>query len=354
MAALVSTFAVFAREQKVRDVDIEVTLFKTGEALIHEKWDVNTGDEITEWYLPRENLGDIGIAAFKVYSDGKELSDDGEWDVDRSRSQKAGRFGIVHKRSGVELCWGIGDYGDHVFEPVYLMTNVVKTLDDYDMIHMQFVTDELAAAPQHVRVTIKAADELGVQLDTNTTRAWGFGYSGTVSFENGTVVFESDEPFRYKSSVISLLRFNKGIFESPSVQEREFSDVLSLAMSGADFGDGNSDEDEDTPGDIAAFFTMLAMYLAGRKLVRKAFVLPANAFRIQLVEMLRDLVEESLHCAFLSQWINWTHYTFLRDKIQEYSCAQKSRFSSLTKRQKRRYNFGVQKCLTGRSRKETD
>jgi hypothetical protein len=270
MAALVSTFAVFAREQKVRDVDIEVTLFKTGEALIHEKWDVNTGDEITEWYLPRENLGDIGIAAFKVYSDGKELSDDGEWDVDRSRSQKAGRFGIVHKRSGVELCWGIGDYGDHVFEPVYLMTNVVKTLDDYDMIHMQFVTDELAAPPQHVRVTIKAADELGIQLDTNTTRAWGFGYSGTVSFENGTVVFESDEPFRYKSSVISLLRFNKGIFESPSVQEREFSDVLSLAMSGADFGDGNSDEDEDTPGDIAAFFTMLVMYLAGRKLVRKA------------------------------------------------------------------------------------
>ena len=102
MAALVSTFAVFAREQKVRDVDIVVTLFKNGEALIHEKWDVNTGDEITEWYLPRENLGDIQIRDFTVFSDGKELSDDGEWDVDRSRKQKAGRFGIVHKSRGVE------------------------------------------------------------------------------------------------------------------------------------------------------------------------------------------------------------------------------------------------------------
>ena len=88
--------------------------------------------------------------------------------------------------------------------------------------------------------------------------------------------------------------------------------------------------------------------------VREPLVLPANALRIQLVEMLRDLVEESLHCAFLSQWINWTHYTFLRDKIQEYSCAQKSRFSSLTKRRERRYNLNVQKCLAGRSRKETD
>ena len=271
MAALVSTFAVFAREQKVRDVDIVVTLFKNGEALIHEKWDVNTGDEITEWYLPRENLGDIQIKDFTVFSDGKELSDDGEWNVDRSRKQKAGRFGIVHKSRGVELCWGIGEYGDHVFEPMYVMTNVVKTLNDYDMLHMQFVTDELAAPPQHVRVTIKPADDLGVRLDTTVTRAWGFGFNGTLAFaEDGTVVYESSEPFGYYSSVISLLRFNKGIFDSPSTQDREFSAVLSRAMEGADFGDSYNGDEDDEPGDIAAFFTMLVMYLLGRKAVRKA------------------------------------------------------------------------------------
>ena len=271
MAALVSTFAVFAREQKVRDVDIVVTLFKNGEALIHEKWDVNTGDEITEWYLPRENLGDIQIRDFTVFSDGKELSDDGEWDVDRSRKQKAGRFGIVHKSRGVELCWGIGEYGDHVFEPLNIMTNTVKTLNDYDMLHMQFVTDELAAPPQHVRVTIKPSEGLGVKLDTTNTRAWGFGYSGTVSFaEDGSIVYESSESFGYYSSVISLLRFNKGIFDSPSVQDREFSEVLSTAMEGADFGDSYSGEDEDEVSDMAAFFTMLVMYLLGRKAVRKA------------------------------------------------------------------------------------
>ncbi len=271
MAALVSTFAVFAREQKVRDVDIVVTLFKNGEALIHEKWDVNTGDEITEWYLPRENLGDIQIRDFTVFSDGKELSDDGEWDVDRSRKQKAGRFGIVHKSRGVELCWGIGEYGDHVFEPLYIMTNVVKTLSDYDMLHMQFVTDELAAPPQHVRVTIKPSDDLAVKLDTTNTRAWGFGFNGTLSFaEDGSIVYESSESFGYYSSVISLLRFNKGIFDSPSVQDREFSEVLSTAMEGADFGDSYSGEDEDEVSDMAAFFTMLVMYLLGRKAVRKA------------------------------------------------------------------------------------
>ena len=273
LAALVSTFAVFAREQKVRDVDITVTLIRNGNAVIHERWDVNTGDEITEWYLPRENLGDIEIQNFTVYSDNQQLSDDGEWDVDRSRKQKAGRFGIVHKRSGVELCWGVGEYGDHVYEPLYVMTNAVKTLNDYDMLHMQFVTDELAAPPQHVKVRIRVAGEGEnelVQLDTTNCRIWGFGFNGTAAFEDGTVVYESTEPFGYYSSVISLIRFEKGIFNSPSVQERDFSDALATAMSGADFGDGDYEEEDDTAAEIASFFTMLVMYLLGRKAVRKS------------------------------------------------------------------------------------
>ena len=270
LTALVATIAVQAREQKVRDLDITVTLDRSGAALIHEKWDVDTGDQITEWYLPRENLGDIEIRDFVVYSDGQRLSDDGEWDVDRSRKQKAGRYGIVHKKRGVELCWGIGEYGDHLFEPVYTMTNTVKTLNDFDMFHMQLVTDELAAPPQHVRVTICLDEGLNAQLDTSRTRAWGFGYDGTVSFTDGTVVYESTEPFRRKSSVIALLRFDKGLFESPSVQDRDFSDVLSRAMEGASFADDPvSDDDDDEGSAFAGLLTLLLFFLSGRWVYRK-------------------------------------------------------------------------------------
>jgi len=272
IAALVSTIAVFAREQRVRDLDIEVTLYPTGVALIHERWDVNTGDEITEWYLPRENLGDIEIKSFSVLSDGQELSDDGEWDVDRSRKQKAGRFGIVHKRNGVELCWGVGEYGDHIYDAFYVMTNTVKSLNDYDMFHMQLVNDELKAPPQHVRVTISPSEQLSKQLDTNWVRTWGFGFNGTVAFlEGGGVVYESSEPFGYYSSVIALLRFNKGVFDSPSVQERDFQAVLDRAMEGADFGsDGNYDDEDDTAGGIAGLIMMILSWLGIRKGFRKA------------------------------------------------------------------------------------
>jgi len=271
LAALVSTFAAFADEQKVRDLDINVTLYKSGVALIHECWDVHTGNDITEWYLPRENLGDIEIMNFSVLSDKQQLTDDGEWDVDRSRRQKAGKYGIVHKRSGVELCWGIGEYGDHIYDAFYIMTNTVKSLNDYDCFHMQLVNDELKAPPQHVRVSIFPDEKMDVQLDTTNTRAWGFGYNGTVSFvEGGGVVFESSAPFGYYSSVIALLRFDKGIFDSPSVQERDFEEVLDRAMDGASFDDDEYEEEDDEMLGIFSFLMMLIGYLTVRKGYRVA------------------------------------------------------------------------------------
>ena len=275
LAALVSTFAAFADDQKVHDLDITVTLFRNGIANIHEVWDLDTGNDITEWYLPRENLGDIEISNLQVmdryYNGGELFEDTGEWDVDKSRRQKTGKSGIVHKRNGVELCWGIGEYGHHVFHAFYTMTNAVKTLNDYDILHLQLVNDELAAPPKHVRVNIRTdTSSVHAVLDTTTTRVWGFGYNGTVAFqEDGSVVFESTEPFGYYSSVIALLRFEKGLFDSPSVQERDFQEVLDRAMEGADFGGGDEEED-DTAGAIGGLITLILFYLVGRKAYRKS------------------------------------------------------------------------------------
>ena len=270
LAALVLTIAAFAREQKVRDVTINVTLFPSGSALVQERWDVNTGDEITEWYLPRTNLGDIAITDFSVASDGNALSDDVVWDVNRTREQKAGRYGIVRKDDGLELCWGVGEYGDHVYEPVYVMTNAVKTLKDYDMLHLQLVSDELASPPLHVRVSIRLADDMQAQLDTSCCRIWGFGFRGTSVLENGAAVFESTEPFTKESSVIALMRFDKGLFASPSIQDKEFQAVLDEAMEGADFG---VKKDKPEGGKkkgrgISTILALLLLFLIGRRIVR--------------------------------------------------------------------------------------
>ena len=293
LAAMVSTFAAFADGQKVNDIDITVTLIRNGNAVIHEKWDVETGDQITEWYLPRENLGDIEITDFCVFSDNERLQDEGEWNVDRTRQQKAGKSGIVHKSNGVELCWGIGEYGHHVFEPLYVMTRAVKTLDDYDMLHLQLVNNGLKAPPRHVKVTIKnAPDSLSVPLDTTNTRAWGFGFNGTASFEDGSIIFESSEPFQYKSSVIALLRFDKGIFNSPSVQEKDFQTVLDRAMEGADFGpNGEVDEGSDLEDALAGLFSALLMFLFGRRFYQKIMGKPSKRDKRKILGVKENAID---------------------------------------------------------------
>lgn len=253
--------------QRVRDLDIQITLLSQGGAVVRETWDINTGDDITEWYLVRQNLGDIQIRNFTVMDEnGVSFIDDGEWDIDRSLAQKAGRCGIVHKPDGVELCWGVGSHGDHVFRVLYGMTNAVKSLHDYDMLHLQVVSPGLSSPPEHVKVTLEAKE---LQLDTLNTRAWGFGFGGRTSFEDGKVVFESVEPLKKSHSVIVLLRLDKGHFSSTSIQDRDFQDALDTAMVGADFGDGGSSEEDDPISKgIAAFFTALIMYLIVRKPIR--------------------------------------------------------------------------------------
>ena len=259
-AALLTIFVCLpasALTPSIRDIDITLTLLPDGTASIHERWDVCAADG-TEWYLVRGNLGDIEIGNLAVSDEsGRAYVDEGSWDTQRGIAEKAGRCGIVRKRDGAEICWGIGSLGDHVFDVSYTMSRSVKSLNDYDMLHLQTVSPGLSSPPRHVRVTVRAQQH---QLDTANTRAWGFGFAGRVDFRDGAVVYESTEPFVRNSSVIVLLRFDKGMFDSQSRQYRDFADALAVAMEGADFG---SDQDSDDGGDLARVVAIFAVAVAG-------------------------------------------------------------------------------------------
>ncbi len=221
----------------INDIRIDVSLSEDGTAHIVEVWDVVVASG-TEWYLVRSNLGDISIKNLSVSDEtGAQFKDEGIWNLDRDIEQKARRCGLNPTSSGYEICWGVGSYGPHVFTVSYDMTNVVKTLNDHDMLHIQFISDDLSSAPQHARLTLSAP----VPLNEGNSNIWGFGYTGTCNWENGTVVAESGEPFDTYSSLILLLRFDKGIFSSPSVQDRDFTEVLDRAREGSYFPDAGPD-----------------------------------------------------------------------------------------------------------------
>lgn len=266
-AALLTSFAAFAYSPEIRNVDIKVLLHEDGSADFTEMWDVTVASG-TEWYLVRNYLGDIKISNLKVSDEtGRDfITESGNWDVDRNIDEKAGRCGLHRTSDGYEICWGVGSFGPHVFTVSYSMSNCVKSLNDYDMLYMQLLSPGLSSDPQNVDVAIST--DAGT-LNLENTLFWGFGYEGTSEMdENGTVHLNSNGRIK---SVIALLRFDKGIFNSPSVQDRDFQEAYDIAMKGADFGKDKSSRFADFLAKIIPI--LLIVLVAGRAAGNKKRIL---------------------------------------------------------------------------------
>ena len=263
MAGLaLSCAAASAFEPAIHDIDITVKLYDDGSALIRETWDVTVSSG-TEWYLVRNGLDGSKIENFSVFEGGKEFYNEGDWDVDRGIAAKTSRCGIVRKSNGCELCWGVGYYGRHTFDVLYTLSGAVRALDDYDYFHWQLITPGLTARPRHTRVTIIPDENAGFQIDTTTTRAWGFGYDGEVTFTGSSVVLESDGSLRSSDSVIAMLAFRKDVLHPAMVESGSFNDRLENARKGASWDDDYEDSDEDLLSLICSFgiFIGLLMYV---------------------------------------------------------------------------------------------
>jgi hypothetical protein len=239
LASLAGTLAVYA--QAIRDLDIRVVLQKDGSARITQVWDVNVNSG-TEWYVPISNLGKMSITDFSVSENGLTFYNEGRhWDVDRSLSEKAGRCGIVDKRDGVELCWGQGSLGDHVWTAEFTAHGLVQSFSDADGFNFQFVNPGYTAAPQHVKVSIINATG-GPLWTYDNTRVWGFGSYGDINVTDGRIVYESLEPYSYNSSCIALVRFEKGLFEPTVSRDMSFEKLKEKAMEGSSYGEKDKEE----------------------------------------------------------------------------------------------------------------
>ncbi len=226
--------------QLTRDLDITVELQQDGSAWITQVWDAYS-NEGTEWYIPIGNLGPMTVSDLSVHENGVAFESQGDrWDVDWSRSRKAGKCGIVRKSDGVELCWGIGDYTDHKWVVRYKVTGLVQSLEDADAFNFMFVAPGLAASPEHVRVVMRPAFD-APELTYDNTRVWLFGSESDINLRSGSIVAESTEPFEYRSSLIALVKFEKGIFSPTVERDMSFQTMLDRALEGSSYGE---DDDE--------------------------------------------------------------------------------------------------------------
>ena len=239
LAVLAGTLAVYA--QAIRDIDVRAVVEKDGSARITQVWDV-TVTSGTEWYVPVDNLGKMSITDLSVRENGLVFHNEGRrWDVDRSLAEKTGRCGIVEKRNGVELCWGQGSYGPHVWTAEFTAHGLVQSFTDADGFNFQFVNPDLLAPPQHVKVTIVNGTG-GPEWTYDNTRVWGFGSYGDINVVNGAIVYESLEPFSSGSSVIVLARFEKGLFAPTVSHDSSFDELREKALKGSSYGENERDK----------------------------------------------------------------------------------------------------------------
>ena len=259
-AAVLSWGAAAQAIREIRDVDIRVELEQDGSAWITQTWEAEAGSSGTEFYIPIGNLGPMTVDQLSVSENGLSFESQGKkWDVDRSRSWKTGKCGIVPKRDGVELCWGLGEKGDHVWKARFHVTGLVQAYEDADAFNFQFVNPGMDPAPEHARVTIVPAFDCQ-EWTSDNTRVWAFGFYGEINVKEGAVVAETSESMSRHSSVICLVSFDKGFF-TPSVQKGgPVQALIDRALEGSSYGE---DEEEDEWPLVVFGICFLLLFVGG-------------------------------------------------------------------------------------------
>lgn len=228
--------------RNIQDVDTRVELAQDGSAWVTQVWKADAGASGTEFYIPVGNLGAMTLSEFSVSENGRTFQSLGDdWDVDRNRSYKTGKCGIVRKRDGVELCWGLGESGPHTWTIRYRLTGLVQAYEDADAFNYMFVNKGMDPAPEHAKVTIVPAFE-GPAWTVNSPRVWAFGFYGEINVVNGAVVAETSESMSYGSSLICLVAFDKGIFQPTVEKEGLVQEMIDRALDGSSYGDDEGGE----------------------------------------------------------------------------------------------------------------
>lgn len=242
LAAVLSLVAVpLCAGSDVDSLRINVELRDDGAALVTETWRINVSDDISEWYLVADNMGRMTIEDLRVCDEtGNEYVNEGEWNVNRSRARKAGRCGLVTKSDGYEICWGVGSSGWHTYTVRYLLTGLVKGHEDLDGFNHMFVARDLGSSPQSIVLTIRKP---GLELTTENTKVWAFGFHGEIHVEDGAVVARTMEPFTRRSALIAMAGFEKGLFHPALTESRTFDEVRQTAMEGSDYREPDKDGD---------------------------------------------------------------------------------------------------------------
>ncbi|ABX41829.1 DUF2207 domain-containing protein [Lachnoclostridium phytofermentans] len=217
---------VHAAEDAIPSIQIKVILNKDGSAIITEVWEVKGVSSGTEYYKALNNMEGRKVHSFSVRESGRLYTALDKWNTKLSREEKKGTSGILKKSDGYELCWGIGDYGDHTYSLQYTIDNLVQNYGEYAGFYHQFIS-KLSSAPKAIAISIQMEDEA---FNQENARIWRYGFDGKVAIQsNGSLTVISNKALAGKDYVNVLCRFDQRLFPNAAVAKISFEELQNTA-----------------------------------------------------------------------------------------------------------------------------
>lgn len=234
-----SLFTKHAYSQEFSDWKIQVKLEENGDAQVKNIWTTHE-TKGTEKFLPITNLGDSEILDFQVQENGILFDSVENWNSDLDREEKIGKSGILKTNQGLELVFGLGEYGDHQYEFQYRVTNMVKSLEDGQSLYWRFVNDRMDPSPENIEIILQSFEP----FTEETVKMWSFGYPGDIRLdkETGSIIARSNGPLDSRHFATLLLQFPENYFSTDSTLNKTQEELRAQAMEGSDYLDENSEE----------------------------------------------------------------------------------------------------------------
>lgn len=214
---------------EISNIDINIYVDNNGTAHVTEEWTTNL-IQGTEGYKPYYNLGESKISNFKVSINGKEYTYKSDYDINASFNEKKYKNGFHYIDNGVELCFGITNYGKNTYTLSYDISNfVVNTSDGYQMIYWTLFPYDYNPSPERVYIKIYSDFKYADTLDV-----WGYGKYGAPTYVYDGYIEMDSESTVYSSEYMTILvKFPKNTFILNTTVDKTFDEYLNMANEGS-------------------------------------------------------------------------------------------------------------------------
>lgn len=205
----------------INHIDIVINIQENGDAHISEKWDINVNNG-TEIYKVMNNLGGSQIENFLVTDDKNAKYQYMDiWDIGRSKAYKSYKCGVIQEGDHYELCFGIGNYGQRNYTLTYIITDFVKQFSDNQGFNTNILSDFTIPVNSF---TIYITSPYG--LTDDTLDIYGFGFKGTMNYDNDQIIITSSESLELGHKVQLISQFSNADFKDIKQESQSMKSII--------------------------------------------------------------------------------------------------------------------------------